>query len=397
MKTGFIYEEPVPEDFVFGAERSLAAKFKGDILQPDGDWRPYLFDGIYSHQAPSYETNSCVSHGTANALELLRRKQFQYDQDLSDRFIAKTSNTDPARGNTPKNVAEAIRKYFTVFEQEWGTKDALTVDEFYKDIPQNLKTLAAGRGAEWEIGYELVTNTKLRMREALQYSPLGLSVPAWFEKDGEYYRPKNQLDTHWVCCIYMDEKDRLYILDSYEPYIKVMRADFIPQSVMKYHLKRQVVDQGFFTRFLTWLHKLVFLDSKEPIPVPEPPKVLPKPNYINAFAKAIEIHEGYYEGSRSFRNNNPANAKYVAQPDAVGQDAQGFAIFPTYQVGFDYLCRVLRNACEGKSKVYSPEMDLYEFFAKYAPREDNNDPIHYANTVANFMGVKATTQLKNLL
>lgn len=129
------------------------------------------------------------------------------------------------------------------------------------------------------------------------------------------------------------------------------------------------------------------------------PALAPEPHrdLITAFAMAIQKHEGYFEGSRAFRNKNPANAKYVGQPDAVGEDKDGFAIFPSYEIGFAYLCRVLRNACTGKSTVYRPDMDLYQFFAIYAPASDNNNSKHYAETVALAMGVKPTDRISTFV
>lgn len=402
MKTGFIFEEQVPEDFQFGAERSLETKFGGEVLT-NGDWRPFLFDGIYSHQAPGYETNSCVSHGTANALELLRRRLFQYDQDLSDRFIAKVSETDPARGNTPKKVGEAIRKNFTVFEQEWSTKDATSTDDFYKDIPQNLKTLATGRGAEWEFGYEYVPLTRQAIREALKYSPLGMSVPAWFEEDGLYYRPGVTPDSHWTCAIYMDAQDQIYILDSYEPFIKIMRADFMPQVAMKYHLKRQIVNQDWFTKFLTWLHSWVFTSPTGPVtevPKVEVKETVPKKeSKITLWAEAIaDFESGGDTNSISHRHNNPGNIK----------NSEGsFIVYPTYEAGFAALCNYLVRACTNDHKAYvqkaaqlklrsSGDLTLYQFIQVYAP-DPEPIPTNYSNFIAQRCGVTKDTPIKSLL
>jgi len=114
------------------------------------------------------------------------------------------------------------------------------------------------------------------------------------------------------------------------------------------------------------------------------------------FAEAIKIHEGWFPGSRSFRNKNPGNLKYVGQRKAIGEDQSGFAIFKTYDDGFYALFKMLDNACEGYSEIYKAEMTLLEFFAVYAPRSDNNDPVAYAMFVADRLKVEPNTKLKDL-
>lgn len=290
---GLILEPLQPSDYIFGSDRSLDAKFGAEPLVPTGDWRPYLFTGINSHQAPLFETNSCVTHGTLNALELLRRRLFNYDTDFSDRFLAKGSGTDPARGNSPQKVAEWFRKNWTVFESEWATKDAKTVADFYADLPQSLKTLAAFRGAEWDFGYEAVNTGKVVLKEALKYSPVGLAVPAWYEKDGFYYRPKGMADNHWVTLLHITESGSYIILDSYEPYIKELHKDFVSSFAMRYYLNQRIGNTSWWTRVMTWLHSWIFLSPEPttPVPTPEPePEPVPTPEKP-ASVRLLELAE----------------------------------------------------------------------------------------------------------
>jgi len=123
---------------------------------------------------------------------------------------------------------------------------------------------------------------------------------------------------------------------------------------------------------------------------------------IELWADAIKQHEGWYKGSRSYRNNNEGNFKYNPSGyrsiyGAVGRDADGFAIFPTYALGRLYLINFLTAAASGKSRVYRPDMSLYEFFSTYAPSQDHNDPKHYAEVVAERMGVEPSVIIKTLL
>ena len=91
-----------------------------------------------------------------------------------------------------------------------------------------------------------------------------------------------------------------------------------------------------------------------------------KSTILYVFALAIQQFEGWYEGSRSFRNNNPGNLKYAGQTGSTGQDAGGFAVFPNYETGFAALERQIELSLLGYAG-YSAEMTLLEFFERYSP------------------------------
>ena len=253
---GFIYTEVEEgKDYVFGSSLSLSKKFGATPILPTGDWRPFV--PTSELQAPSYETNACASFGTLNALETLKMVIFGNVSNFSDRMTSKLSGTDPARGNTPAKVADTIKKKWSVSEEKYPTLSAKTVEEFYQDVPVSLQTLAVAEGAEFEFGYERVSTRPEAIAEALKYSPLGMSVPAWAkDENGEYYRPIGWRDNHWVACVYQYPDGRKVIADSYEPFFKTMRADFIPEMAMRYHLKRQVVKDGFWEKFLSTIREL---------------------------------------------------------------------------------------------------------------------------------------------
>jgi hypothetical protein len=122
----------------------------------------------------------------------------------------------------------------------------------------------------------------------------------------------------------------------------------------------------------------------------------PKPK-LDDFCLAIQKHEGWFEGSRSWRNRNPGNLRYVGQAKAIGADKSNFAIFATYEDGFNTLKGMIKNAVNGLSKVYTPEDTFTDFFSKYAPSFDHNDPQNYAQVVAKSLGVGADYKIKDLV
>ena len=74
-----------------------------------------------------------------------------------------------------------------------------------------------------------------------------------------------------------------------------------------------------------------------------------------------------------------------------------FAKFSSYEIGFEALCFQIQIACDGRSKVYSPENTLYQFFAIYAPAYDKNQPKLYAERAAARLGIPGSTQMKMLI
>lgn len=249
IKTGFIPDTPDERDFVFGA-KGLETKFAGrTIINESGDWSNWL--PTTEHQAEKYETNSCVSFGSLNVVEILRKHSENIDENLSDRFVARISGTDPYGGNSPRTVANAIKKYWSVKEPEYPRPD--TLEEFYSNIPEKIRSLAIGRGAYYDYGYEKVKHSD--MREALKYSPLGISVPAWFmDSSNRYHRPEGQRDTHWCVCYAIQPTGDLMVFDSYYPYLKQIKADVVPEVIYSYYLRRQVKNQSAWQTFLNWLY-----------------------------------------------------------------------------------------------------------------------------------------------
>lgn len=129
-------------------------------------------------------------------------------------------------------------------------------------------------------------------------------------------------------------------------------------------------------------------------------KLLEKPSLLDKWAQAIQRHEGWFPGSRSFRNNNPGNLKftrYTATLGAFGKDDRNFCMFGDYESGLTALKTLLTDAATDQLLSYKGSMTLVEFYERYAPSEDDNNPRQYAEAVAKYIGVPVTTQIKNLV
>jgi len=107
---------------------------------------------------------------------------------------------------------------------------------------------------------------------------------------------------------------------------------------------------------------------------------------IQTVAQTIQQIEGWYPGSRSFRNFNPCNLRCANQMGMIGCDPSNFAIFPDYQTGYDAeLAQIRLDASRGFS--------IADFTAKYAPASDANDPASYAAKIAQATGLSVSDPL----
>jgi hypothetical protein len=114
-------------------------------------------------------------------------------------------------------------------------------------------------------------------------------------------------------------------------------------------------------------------------------------SYIPQWIAAITQMEGALPS-----RNNPGNLRYIGQQYAVNDG--GFCKFDTYQHGYDALQNLLIRACNGQARpTYYPEMTLVEFYERYAPSSDNNNPVNYANFVAKKLGVTSATKIGDLV
>lgn len=157
-------------------------------------------------------------------------------------------------------------------------------------------------------------------------------------------------------------------------------------------------------KLIALYQQLLSLITKKEMPKDEEKEQIENTPKIDLFCHAVQSHEGYFspgvdhpKGSRSWRNNNPGNLKYMGQNGSTGKDSGEFAIFKDYASGYKALRRQVEIACLGQSKVFSKENSITQFFEIYAPYSDHNDSFAYAVFVADWVGVPVTTKMKDLL
>lgn len=241
INNGFIEVKPKPEDFIH-----LGGQVEKKILCQDLDWTPYCPIGEKQNRNGN-ESLSCVTQSAMNAIEILVNKYIalvnegKADQEqkgivqvfkefnlikngetnCSDRYIAKLSGTT-RRGNSQDKVADTIRHYGLIPEDDWGWVDGW--DNYYKEIEHPL----IDRGLEVleyiEINYEWVSPAN--MKDALKYAPVQTSVFAWNGmSNGIYYKTANRLN-HAVVNVKFEPNTYYTIFDSYEVFKKLCALNF---------------------------------------------------------------------------------------------------------------------------------------------------------------------------
>lgn len=163
---------------------------------------------------------------------------------------------------------------------------------------------------------------------------------------------------------------------------------------------------GLLDYLADWLRGMLKTLQEQPIvenpPVTVPPvekPAEPKISQLIPIAKAIQAQEGWFQGSRSFRNRNPGNIKYTTYTKslgAIGKDEKGFCVFETEKDGFNGLCRFIQDASNNLLKSYK-DCTIKSFFSVYAPSSDKNDPLGYANAVCKKVGCNLNDKLKDII
>lgn len=143
-------------------------------------------------------------------------------------------------------------------------------------------------------------------------------------------------------------------------------------------------------------------DFPDPLPPDPPTDTTPTPNVppepissptdpLITFCTAIKDFEGANPA-----NNNPGNCRcspvgYLPKYGVVRCNPHGFAVFPTYELGWEYL----QNLVLHRAQLH-PEWTVLDFFNVYAPPSDSNPTEKYAKFVADRCGVSTSTTLANL-
>lgn len=242
---GFVRPQIGISDHIFGAVEL------GAVLKPDGQWDDFL--PTYEPQAEKYETYGCTVWGTQNALEILHKFLFKNEINADERYNYNCIAIEPP-GSDPHKAAQSIKN-------EGLTFGLLPVTETYEEFctPRPMEVKYEVQGAkfteqysfrhQWVLQGKESKETRIAwMKDALRYSPLGVSVSAWYEKDGVYV-DNGQPNNHWCVCYGWIDKD-WKIFDSYDHSIKVYSFDSKITFAKRYSLEKITKRYNWFVRLL---------------------------------------------------------------------------------------------------------------------------------------------------
>lgn len=257
-KPGFVPTEITEDQWVLGGVNAIM----GEPLT-DGHWYKagHVPDGERQGN-PFMDSQNCTGFGYTNRVEILWHRVFGAWRNFSDRWVGIVAGTQPP-GNQPHIVAEAARKAGLVDEHVLPfTDDIDTVDKFY--TPKPLPGPLTSKGAEFlrqhTIQHEWVDSTHEILKYALQFSPIGIAVVAWYRgEDGLYYFPEGARPNHDSTLVDYEEGQYWLVFDSYPDddgsYLKKLRWD----TVFPLRSKRYAIVPAratMWTRISEWISAL---------------------------------------------------------------------------------------------------------------------------------------------
>src|ERR1044072_5110371 len=273
-----------PQQYIFGASPIAAP-----VLRTDGQWDAFLPAVEYQFRA-DVDSMSCATFHTLNPIEIILAALFNVRENYSDRFTAKVAGTTK-QGADPHHVAVCTRKTGLVPEAEWPFSDSIkTFEEYHATLPARLYEIGRRWLGQWDFKHDTVRGEvgprPGEVKDALQYSPLGVSVGYnGTDENGYWYRIAPGPDGHWVTCYGYVEGKYWKIFDSYdETHKKVRWHDFQPQLVKRYAITKHVastVELGILVQILTAIRDW-WLDYRvaPPLEAPKKPPEAPQPTEL---------------------------------------------------------------------------------------------------------------------
>lgn len=258
MNHGFQAPVITPEDYVFGAQ--LGAK----TLIEDGQWGDYL-PPYEAQERNGLETMNCTSYGTLNCIETLMNFHYQNKTNYSERFTGVLAETTPS-GNNPHKVAEVIRKEGLIAEallpfNQW----VKTWDDYYAPKPMAYEYYKIGRQflQNYEIKHDWVfvnapaSRKPELLMKALQSSPLGVSVVAWHEQGGLYYKPEGTIDNHWATLYGYKEGEYWLVFDHYQNEHKKLEWKYNFGFAKRFEVRKKEHKDNWVVQFIKHLWSLI--------------------------------------------------------------------------------------------------------------------------------------------
>jgi hypothetical protein len=193
-----------------------------------GDWEQWL--PRYENQTTKLgdETSGCTVWASQNQLETLYRFLYNEEPNYAERFNYILAGVVPNRGGDPQSAHESIRKDGVIDNRFLPMTDSLEDFMDKSDITGSL--LAQGQywlkrheyKHEW-LWTKRPANYIEILKDALQTSPIAVSVSAW-NLVGDEYVSYGDVNNHY-CLLYKIEDGHPWVFDSYDHSKKKLSKD----------------------------------------------------------------------------------------------------------------------------------------------------------------------------
>jgi hypothetical protein len=206
------------------------------VINPSGDWTDFLTP-FESQSQNNVEPSSCFIEAQQSCIAILLEYVFGIkDSNFSSRFNALLSD-GTEQGGDPIKGAKSFKKDGLISQELMDWKGVENWQDFHSwtGVDKN-KCIEAGKNflREYDLTYKIIVERDIPLKtkyvllkEALKTSPVAISVYAWVERDGKYYKPEGMRDTHLTTAIVLKVTDNneIIVKDTYEPFIKTLEKD----------------------------------------------------------------------------------------------------------------------------------------------------------------------------
>jgi hypothetical protein len=260
---GLVIKDKRPTDYKFGSNLPLKE------INETAQWDESLPE--YESQADKYERWSCTIHGTQNQIEIMLK--FLYGKEYNFLEWYNYNIVEIVQPGADPNLAYDSIREFGLIE----TGKVKINDDTYEDFctPRPMTDDIKAIGKQWldsyELGHEWVQSSnpdsmKDLIKHALHYSPVALSVTAWFQDENGLYIDRGMTNNHWcVCYGYRDTPEGvvLKIFDSYDHSTKELHPSHNVMIAKRITIKKKItaIPKSFWSWFLK--EKLIYREFKK--------------------------------------------------------------------------------------------------------------------------------------
>ncbi|MGV8131590.1 MAG: hypothetical protein ACP5N7_05830 [Candidatus Pacearchaeota archaeon] len=261
VKTNFIYPDIQEKHYRFGSNQISAL-----TLREDGNWEDYL-PPYELQNRHGVESSACFIEAQQHAIAVLQEEIYdEKDNNYSARFNLNFSNATPSGGD-PLLGAKSFANDGLIPDEMLPFSDDISTWEEFNSFKGANKEECIKKGQEWLTKWkpeydivftrnERVEDKYKKLREALKYSPVPMSVLGWYQdENGLYVKPEGTNDNHMVVCIYLGDDNCPWIMDTYEPFIKRLAPFYPSDFAMRYTITKIIPEKTLFQKIVEWVYK----------------------------------------------------------------------------------------------------------------------------------------------